>query len=753
MRLVFIDTETNDHPSKGADLRIVSITWLIARLDGAVEKIEDYIIRPDGFRIAYGAEQVHKISEAYARKHGHPIGDVLTMLVDDLQHPQGMTMVCHNVRFDRDVIGYELQRHGILFDIYSLPSFDTMKSTASICKLPKARGSGYKDPKLQELHAHLFGKEFENAHTSKADVEATARCFFELRRRGLFGEIGRGAANQQALPSRAQIAADTKKDITKKIQPLSDADAKVAKTPQARVEPAKQQAIAIVKPMASAEPARKVAIPQPVVAPPAKQPTETMVKPTPNAAGSIPAAANKMRGWIYLITNQAIPGHVLVDYCETDPIQQANKLNGPGAPFPYIVAYAALMTDPGGGVGLFKEKYGDKKQSGKWYSFAQSDAAAAIRELCEKQILYEDVQIETPIEDKKVSVPVSSADDAIKRITSDQDNAESHFAPLTLIDMHRKLAEQGDANAQFNMGKIYATGVGVAKDIDESVKWLSKAANKKHAGAFDLLSSIAKGDNKFTELLNNVRVLRLEVPLTGKLASAGCKNSDTVLPKMVALPKVVNADASYNPGVSYEEPSLTEQAIEAYKQAVRINPQDVDAWDNLGANYAEAGNNVLAIKAYKQVVRIKPQDAGAWHNLGVCYDTASQSDLAIQAYKKAVRINPQLVQAWANLGVRYEKVGQTVHAIEAFQQAVKINPQFSFAWYSLGAIYVEAGNNVLAIEAYKQVVRIQPHLAQAWHNLRVCFDKAGNTDQAREAYGHVVNQINEEINREKNKRR
>jgi DNA polymerase III epsilon subunit-like protein len=394
MRLVFIDTETNDHPSKGPELRIVSITWLIARLDGTVEKIEDYIIRPDGFRIAKGAEQVHKISEAHARKHGHPIGDVLSMLVDDLQHPQGMTMVCHNVRFDRDVIGHELQRHGIPFDIFSLPSFDTMKSTASICKLPKARGSGYKDPKLQELHAHIFGKEFENAHTSKADVEATARCFFELRRRGLFGEIGRSVANQVAEQSRAQLAANTEKDTAKKIRPHSDADANVTKTSPAREAPATQHTIAMVKPIPNAEPARKVAIPPPAVAPPAKQHTGSMQKPTSNATGSIPAAANKMRGWIYLITNQAMPGHVLVDYCETDPIQQANKLNGPGAPYPYIVAYTALMTDPLCSVELFSKKYSDKKQSGKWYSFAPSKAVAVIRKLCGEQILYEDVKIE-----------------------------------------------------------------------------------------------------------------------------------------------------------------------------------------------------------------------------------------------------------------------------------------------------------------------------------------------------------------------
>jgi hypothetical protein len=51
----------------------------------------------------------------------------------------------------------------------------TMKA-AKAAKIPASLGA---------LHQHLFGCGFESAHEALADVKATARCFFELKRLGL----------------------------------------------------------------------------------------------------------------------------------------------------------------------------------------------------------------------------------------------------------------------------------------------------------------------------------------------------------------------------------------------------------------------------------------------------------------------------------------------------------------------------------------------------------------------------------------
>lgn len=48
---------------------------------------------------------------------------------------------------------------------------------------------------------------------------------------------------------------------------------------------------------------------------------------------------------------------------------------------------------------------------------------------------------------------------------------------------YRKAAEQGDASAQYNLGRVYENGRGVAEDFRESVKWYRKAAEQGFAPA------------------------------------------------------------------------------------------------------------------------------------------------------------------------------------------------------------------------------------------------------------------------------
>ena len=39
---------------------------------------------------------------------------------------------------------------------------------------------GYKSPKLIELYKYVFNEEFENAHSADADVDACAKCYFQM---------------------------------------------------------------------------------------------------------------------------------------------------------------------------------------------------------------------------------------------------------------------------------------------------------------------------------------------------------------------------------------------------------------------------------------------------------------------------------------------------------------------------------------------------------------------------------------------
>lgn len=56
----------------------------------------------------------------------------------------------------------------------------------------------------------------------------------------------------------------------------------------------------------------------------------------------------------------------------------------------------------------------------------------------------------------------------------------------------RAAAEQGDPLAQYNLGVIYEHGAGVAKNLDEAVRWYEAAADQHVAEAAAALARLGR---------------------------------------------------------------------------------------------------------------------------------------------------------------------------------------------------------------------------------------------------------------------
>lgn len=192
MYLVF-DTETTGLPKDfNAPVsnsenwpRCVQLAWQLHDDMGKLLEVKNFIIKPDGFTIPFNSEKIHGISTERAMRQGVLLEKVLEEFNNDLARAK--FVVGHNIRFDINIMGAEFYRKTMNSPLMNMPSLDSMtEKTAEICQLPGGRGGKYKLPTLTELHSHLFGEAFNEAHNASADVEATARCFLELIRRESF---------------------------------------------------------------------------------------------------------------------------------------------------------------------------------------------------------------------------------------------------------------------------------------------------------------------------------------------------------------------------------------------------------------------------------------------------------------------------------------------------------------------------------------------------------------------------------------
>ena len=86
------------------------------------------------------------------------------------------------------------------------------------------------------------------------------------------------------------------------------------------------------------------------------------------------------------------------------------------------------------------------------------------------------------------------------------------------VKWYRKAAEQNDADAQFNLGACYANGEGVSKNMAEAVKWYRKAAEQGDADAKAALEANRKG---FKYYLSNALTIIAFFPAIVILTAVG----------------------------------------------------------------------------------------------------------------------------------------------------------------------------------------------------------------------------------------
>ncbi|MAW08957.1 MAG: DNA polymerase III subunit alpha [Flavobacteriaceae bacterium TMED200] len=203
MYLIF-DTETTGLPKKwNAPLtdsdnwpRCVQLSWQIHDQEGALTLSRDYLIKPDGFKIPYDSEKIHGISTELATQEGESINNVLSYFQDDLTKVD--YIIGHNVKFDRNILGAEFIRNDKNDPFPELKIIDTCtEETANVCQIKGGPRGRFKLPTLTELYFFLFNDKFKEAHNATADVEATARVFFELIRRKLIKPIAFDDQNLQ----------------------------------------------------------------------------------------------------------------------------------------------------------------------------------------------------------------------------------------------------------------------------------------------------------------------------------------------------------------------------------------------------------------------------------------------------------------------------------------------------------------------------------------------------------------------------
>lgn len=199
-------------------------------------------------------------------------------------------------------------------------------------------------------------------------------------------------------------------------------------------------------------------------------------------------------------------------------------------------------------------------------------------------------------------------------------------------------------------------------------------------------------------------------------------------------------EAQYNLGVASFTSGDYRTTLAHLQKAVDFDSTNHNYYHALGLTYFRLRMNDKAIEAYKNAVNINPLFSEAHNDLGVAYSLEKKWDLAFGHWRQALE-NPIFAmpeQVHYNMGVAYAAQDKLDDAYREFRNALDLYPQFPDCYYQMGVILYKKERYEEAVSFLQKAVEMMPALLDAQHYLGLTYFKLDKKPKAKEQFEKVM---------------
>lgn len=143
------------------------------------------------------------------------------------------------------------------------------------------------------------------------------------------------------------------------------------------------------------------------------------------------------------------------------------------------------------------------------------------------------------------------------------------------------------------------------------------------------------------------------------------------------------ARAFLEQGKTYYRKDQDDKAVDAFKQALSLDPELAEAHFRLGLTYDALGKAQEAEESYKKSVEAykkyfeneeNEKDAEAHYNLAQTYSGLHLYNEAVREYRLATRLKQDDADIYYDLGFALTRLAQYDEAVAAFQKSLELDP-------------------------------------------------------------------------------
>ena len=153
----------------------------------------------------------------------------------------------------------------------------------------------------------------------------------------------------------------------------------------------------------------------------------------------------------------------------------------------------------------------------------------------------------------------------------------------------------------------------------------------------------------------------------------------------------------------------------------------------LGTTHLEMGRYEAALDAFRQALEIDPVSVEAYRGRARAYEAQGKLEDAEETLKNAISLRPSYWAGYNSLGAFYRRQGRYHEAVEQFKIVTALTPENAWGFQNLASVYFALGREALAVEMFEQSLDIQPDY-RVYSNLATYYFYIGEYATAAQMY-------------------
>ena len=185
-------------------------------------------------------------------------------------------------------------------------------------------------------------------------------------------------------------------------------------------------------------------------------------------------------------------------------------------------------------------------------------------------------------------------------------------------------------------------------------------------------------------------------------------------------------------GAAYEQRKDYKSAIDAYKHAIVLDRDNLDAIRGLAENLLNDGQLDAALEQYKVIADSNPEDAQTYVRIAEIYRRQAKYDLALENLKRADTLVPDTMDVPYSMAAVYQAQGRYDDAIKILQDLLKKTEKSN----EIATSQADRNNRAIFIERLGMIYREQENYTAAVDTFRKMLTLGD--ENARSGYQEII---------------